>query len=508
MSIMNLGLYGFASERPPIDSTLYPGMEAKFRQQRSTAELRATAIRYPKFKEGALHALTKVHGEMMARFTQLSLKGEPFQEGQAVTEAEAEDFFNVGRSLFFGAGSTLHRGDMTRKMLSEGRLKQFIDTHVVADPYKLEITKECWRQQLIKLRNDHAGELPAAAVERLYLTFKCPFGCPPPMTDPIIFVDMHNVPRPRQKAGCNKYDDFDECFGQPTPSVLPPLQEGEITELATSTVLQKEKARSIILCSDCSKPRVVYVDARPSSVMTNNGRTSADDLADMLSENKESFTCGNDLDLTGFKFSERTRPWVRVKLSCSSLPESQLFSSTVLSEENRAKTCGWCGLLEGQRAPEDGEATIPLPVCGPCLVQLKKGRSSGKPKMDRGGRRASEATAATARATDISVAQSKDTVHARVLSAAKKPKCGASEAMSSATPSGSVSAESSISPASDPHGVVSPPALPVHISLFSYIRHSHSRTINRFYAGSAYGRRRRGRDEIRRYSRWSQYHAS
>ena len=39
---------------------------------------------------------------MIARFTQLSLKG---KQGKAVIEVEAEDILNFG-SLFFGAGST------------------------------------------------------------------------------------------------------------------------------------------------------------------------------------------------------------------------------------------------------------------------------------------------------------------------------------------------------------------------------------------------------------------
>ena len=44
---MNLALYGFACERPLIDPVAFPGMEAMFRQTRSTNLLVAWAFRLP-----------------------------------------------------------------------------------------------------------------------------------------------------------------------------------------------------------------------------------------------------------------------------------------------------------------------------------------------------------------------------------------------------------------------------------------------------------------------------
>ena len=75
MSICNGGLYGFVAEREKVDSAKYPGVEETFQGCKTTAEIRAAAVRYPKFREGVLEVMRKVHDEMMGRFKQLSLKG-------------------------------------------------------------------------------------------------------------------------------------------------------------------------------------------------------------------------------------------------------------------------------------------------------------------------------------------------------------------------------------------------------------------------------------------------
>jgi hypothetical protein len=276
--------------------------------------------------------------------------------------------------------------------LSTGKLKEFMDKHVVADPYKFEVFKGCWLEQLIALRARNDGEMPQLQVDELYEEFKCPFGCPPPAMDPRIFVDMHPVPRPQQSGGSTKYDTFQESYGQDTPLKLPPLQDGADEEL-NKAVLVSEKARSVINCNTCNKPRVVYVDGSPG-----------DELVEVLGENAASYTCGADLDLCDTVLSVKKRPFVRIKMNCNTPPESQLWSSaTAYPQELKLTTCGWCGLLDGQKAKDEGEATLPLPICAPCFKQHQKSRSSGRanPKFDKGGRRAAAQVAAAGRAADI-----------------------------------------------------------------------------------------------------------
>ena len=73
MSILNIALYGFACERPIIDTETYPGMEALLRKCKTTAEICAAATRFPSLKEGLVNATRKIHGTMMDRFKQLNL---------------------------------------------------------------------------------------------------------------------------------------------------------------------------------------------------------------------------------------------------------------------------------------------------------------------------------------------------------------------------------------------------------------------------------------------------
>ena len=184
-----------------------------FDRPEAKTDLRAAAERFTLLKEGTLDAVRNVHVELMGRFKQLSLKGDRLQEGIHVTEFEVDTFFNLGRELFFGPASTFKRGDIKRIHLTTGRLGEFLQTHAQMDPCKLELTKECWRSQFLALRNANNGEMPKDAVGSLLHSYECPFGCPAPMTDPHVFVDMHNAPRPRQSGTSVKYVSFSECYG-------------------------------------------------------------------------------------------------------------------------------------------------------------------------------------------------------------------------------------------------------------------------------------------------------
>lgn len=125
---------------------------------------------------------------------------------------------------------------------------------------------------------------------------------------------------------------------------------------------------------------------------------------------------------------------MRLKLGCHSPPEVQLFSSGVLSPALKAGTCGWCGLSGGQAANDEGEATLPLPVCAECLVQHKKARSSSRqnPKFDKGGWRASVKEAATARAAEVTEAKAAAAVAAPAAAAADQARVTAKAAATTA----------------------------------------------------------------------------
>lgn len=95
MSILNLGLYGVAMERPQISYRLYPGMEEKFVSSKTTAELRAAGKRFPQLVQGLEDALDPLYEMLYERFEQLDLKGTPIVRGQKVSSTDANSFFDT-----------------------------------------------------------------------------------------------------------------------------------------------------------------------------------------------------------------------------------------------------------------------------------------------------------------------------------------------------------------------------------------------------------------------------
>lgn len=94
MSILNLGLYGVAMERPRIKEDQYPGMEHLFVSCKSTGDIRAAGKRFPRLVHGLDNALQPLYNMLYERFEQLDLKGIPFQRGHKATRTEADAFFN------------------------------------------------------------------------------------------------------------------------------------------------------------------------------------------------------------------------------------------------------------------------------------------------------------------------------------------------------------------------------------------------------------------------------
>lgn len=272
------------------------------------------------------------------------------------------------------------------------------------DPYKIEVYKSCWIDQLKAIRAANLGELPEDKVAELYGTFRCKFGCPPPEIPAAVFVDQCEVPRPKM-TGASKYDSFEDTYGKDTPLHLPPLKAGAVAEIAPPGVLDKVKVQGTIACTFCKRLRCVYVKTKLDAATA--GAAPGCNLSHMLAAaievNETSYSCGADLDLDGFPALVGIyRPYVRLKLDCSSHVEIQLYSSKILPPWVTDKICGFCG-EEGQYAECEGEATPLLPVCQPCLEQHGKSRASGRARsrFDRSGQRSRNAAASQRRQSQV-----------------------------------------------------------------------------------------------------------
>lgn len=439
MSILNLGLYGVAMERPRIDHDRYPGMEEKFVSSKTTADLRAAGRRFPQLVEGLDHALDPLYDMLYERFEQLDLKGKQILRGSKVSSTRADVFFDAIKvrstmvlyspalshrhhattitntticvslqEFLEGEDQTMVRGDLKRKHLKSPLLHEFMEGHCILDPYKLEVYKGCWHSQLCSLKAANHGQLPQDKVNSLYANFKCKFGCPPPKTPASVFVGMYEVPRPKKMPGVAKYDTFEETYGKPTPVDLPPLKPGATHAIAPPGVIEKEKAQGMIKCTSCQRPRCIYVKMKLSA--TSNGAPPGCTLKDVLGQaieaNISTYTCGSDLDLRGFEsLSGVCRPYVRMKLDCSQHVELQVYSSSVLPKAMKDKICAYCG-EEGSYRQAENEASPTLPVCDPCFLQHKKARPSGRQltRFDRSNMREAHAQAVDRR--DVQVQRS------------------------------------------------------------------------------------------------------
>ena len=402
MSILNLALYNVSTERPSINQEMAPGMEARFRLCKNITELRSYGGRFPQLVSGLNQAMLPLYEMFYERFERLQLKEQPFLRGEKVTTGEADAFFDTIKPLLAPSEQNLKRGDIKRKHLASEKLKRLLDTHCTRDAYKIELDKTCWRSQLRALRIAHDGELPAEKVAELFSTFKCEFGCPPPTMPVDEFIDMHPVPRPKSSAG-GKYLSFEETYGTSTPLDLPPINIDKVVELAPQGVLTKEKAQGTIRCTRCSKLRCVYVKNmldRMKALPTNaqSALTLEDMMVDMIDANAM-YSCGADLDLTGYDMlTGNSRPYVRLKLDCSSHMELQLYTSSVLSSAEADAICGFCG-EDGRRVQPDTEAAPLLPICSRCEMQHKEGRGMrGATRFDRGEQRIAQQRAAKHRA--------------------------------------------------------------------------------------------------------------
>ena len=407
MSILNLALYGVALERPKIDNEKYRGEEARFKSTKTISDLRTQAERFPDLKDGLHGALEPVFELLYSRFEKLSLGGVPFKRGEHVSSEAVDELFDTVRQLLAADASDITRTDLKRKHLNaDCKFKRFWETHFIVDRYKVEYDKSCWRGQLSVLKAQNGGTLPQDKVEELYSSFECEFGCPRPRMPADKFLAMSPVPRPLLPPGVTgKYLSFDESFGKDTPYCAPALGNDSAKELAPAGTTVGDNLRSSIRCSACPRVRGVYTKAKIDS-MNCNGRTGKQVLVDFLETARRTYVCGDDLgetvdgDTTMLvdcpELKGTARPYVRLKLCCSTPCETQLYtaSNRPLSDEELKQLCSICGESGSAMKELDGDCLTDgayLPTCNLCYTQLGALRGSGRRqsvRYDRSGQRA------------------------------------------------------------------------------------------------------------------------
>jgi hypothetical protein len=404
MSILNLALYGVAVERPRIDVTKFPGEESRFTSTKTIAELRAQAARFPTLSTAVHDTLEPVFELLYERFEKLSLGDVPFKRGGHAPDAAADDLFAAVRDLLADGASEITRTELKRKHLeAECKFKRLWCTHFTADRYKIEYDKSCWRSQLSVLRAQNGGRLPPDKVAELYASFKCEFGCPPPRMPASVFLDMACVPRPMQPPGvAGKYLSFEESYRKNTPYCAPCLDNDSAKEIAPPGTTLGENVRSTIQCTVCPHVRAVYTKAKLNAVKCANGLNGNQVLDEFLERAKKSYVCGDDLGETEAdstlidcpELEGTARPFVRIKLSCATPCETQLWTSPnrPLCDAELKSMCSICGESGSAMRELEGDCLTDgayLPTCNRCFAHLGDLRKSGRQRarFDRSGQR-------------------------------------------------------------------------------------------------------------------------
>ena len=212
-------MYGVAVARPLIDSEKFPGREQQFRTTKTIAEQRRNGERFSELKEGLEDALRPVFEMFLSAVREADAEARVCRSNVVSfrlpsEEAESKSF-DVIKRLLAPDAQGLKRTDLKRKHLEANcKFKTFWETHFVADRYKIEFHKTCWRQQLLNIQANNGGSLPPAEVKKCYAEFKCEFGCTPPRMPPEQFLELRPVPRPKLPEGAStgKYLSFEETY--------------------------------------------------------------------------------------------------------------------------------------------------------------------------------------------------------------------------------------------------------------------------------------------------------
>ncbi|KAK3097052.1 hypothetical protein FSP39_005923 [Pinctada imbricata] len=330
MSLLNLGLQNVSFQRNRMEE------DAEYRVKSLTTlkKLRTTADKQPALKTALIESLEPPIAQMKQRFAQLKLHEEPVQVHDAATKDQIEDFYNVA-SIFLDDDCS--KDDLVEKKeaLKIPKLKDFIQKHCRERQYTFQVKKcqedDCWY---------------------------CTLNPPKLQAD-----EVHWLPDPTLDENREEFLPFATLFGKETTDKDRPSSGGDSSEedKKNRSILVAGKVRSVIICGECGKRRVVYAKQRLSAEQCICLDRVQEELA---------YTCGSHLLPETHRFKDTLI--VRLGLNCSSSIETTYYSNVTQSFTSICFYCGDSDIHESEdirRLKE--EYSIVRPICFSC-VQLGK----------------------------------------------------------------------------------------------------------------------------------------
>lgn len=224
-----------------------------------------------------------------------------------------------------------------------------------------------------------------------------------PRLDQDEFENLNWVPLPLKSGVDNDgnlhYKDFDEIYGSfPNHTEQPSLRDSKPERKGKHGIYTANRARSFLICSSCSKRRVVYVgDAQRSLTKTDKHfikqinelglYVCGSHASNLLSKRNENEEPDNIMDLTHEENAEECLPsedfkfYLRHGLTCSTPMESSYFFGNRLHQKRNLKLCSHCGLGENHIAGATREELLTYSkVFHPCSVCLNITEPKQRPK--------------------------------------------------------------------------------------------------------------------------------
>ncbi|KAK3095270.1 hypothetical protein FSP39_012504 [Pinctada imbricata] len=335
MSILNLALQHCALARDEM-----PEQYEKMIKNKSTLNaIRNAAECNPGLKTAYAESMKGVLTTVKDRFQRMKLKGEPVKVYSGVKELLIEECLKMVTDVTGASAEKINLSACTKDIRDSKEFQEFVNMHCVSTHYSFQIMK-CVGEMPCAYCAVHGVRLPSDVIESLSF-----------------------LPCPVPDANGEHYKCFKELYGKEVddthrPSSTKSSDFGEDSQNADRTnrdLLKAPKARDIIKCGECQKPRLIYSSSKLS-------RDEENALRRLKEEN--SYTCGDEIDSSlGFV--------VRRCISCVSSVEIAYYSAHLKSYV--PPVCVYCG-SEDDLMDDNEEYIIQLyahystirPLCHAC----------------------------------------------------------------------------------------------------------------------------------------------
>jgi hypothetical protein len=337
MSTLNLALQNISLEREKMSDPL----EQAIKYKNSISAIRSVVEDKPEIEPALLESTSPIISLLGERFARMKLKGKAIKIRPAASQDEVVDNFEAVHFI----DSSLIMGKLQQENLKDAAgLKAFMDQHCHSTHYLFQI-KKCTKESCSHC-SKHPVRLPQDEFEKLKF-----------------------IPLPLFNSAKDHYKEFAEVYGQcpseeDRPSLAPTsTSEAKEADKENKKLLVAGKVRTIIVCSDCNKPRCVYAAASLASVERNRLKCLAETHV---------YTCGSIL----FPPESPLHHTIvcRQTLSCSSPMETQYYSGAATAFP---PVCWYCASPEETLTNDDfmedlkSQFAVVRPICFLC-------RSDGK----------------------------------------------------------------------------------------------------------------------------------